>query len=51
MHNIISEDERDDGMHDRAWQFQGELVQSEGPYTYAQFLDFHRDVCEQVAHV
>ena len=51
MHNMIVEDERDEGMHDQACQFQGELVQPEGPSTYAQFLDFHRDVREKVAHL
>jgi hypothetical protein len=51
MHNMIVEDERDEGMHDPAWQFQGQLVEPQGPSTFAQFLDFHRDIREKASHL
>ena len=51
MNNMIVEDERDEGMHDQAWQFQGQLVEPQGPSTFAQFLDFHRDIREKASHL
>ena len=50
MHNMIVEDERDEGMQDQAWQFQGQLVEPQGPFSFEQFFDFHRDICEKQSH-
>jgi hypothetical protein len=45
MHNMIVEDERDEGIHDQGWEFQGELV---APYpeaaTFEKFLHVHEEI-------
>jgi hypothetical protein len=44
MHNMIVEDERDDGIHDQGWEFQGELVAPHpGAATFEEFL--HVQLC------
>jgi hypothetical protein len=43
MHNMIVEDERDEGIHDQGWEFQDDLV---APYpeaaTFEEFLHVHK---------
>ena len=51
MHNMVVEYERDEGLNDQAWQFQSEVVEPQGPSTFAQFLDLHCDIREKVSHL
>jgi hypothetical protein len=42
MHNMIVEDERDEGVHNQEWEFQGELVaRHSGAATFEEFLHVH----------
>jgi hypothetical protein len=42
MHNMIIEDEHDEGIHDKGWEFQGELVAPHpGAATFEEFLHVH----------
>jgi hypothetical protein len=45
MHNMIVEDERDDGIHDQWWKFQGELI---APHPEAAIFDEFLHVHEEI---
>jgi hypothetical protein len=51
MHNMIVNDERDEGIHDQGWEFQGELV---APYlgatTFEEFLHVHEEIHDSATH-
>jgi hypothetical protein len=51
MHNMIVKDERDDGIHDQWWEFQGELV---APHleiaTFEEFLHVHEEIHDRATH-
>ena len=52
MHNMIVEDEREDKIFDQGFQFQGENVVTEnGPTTFAQFTQFHHEICDWATHI
>jgi hypothetical protein len=45
MHNMIMKDERDEGLYDQGWKFQGELIASyPGAATFEEFLHMHQEV-------
>jgi hypothetical protein len=45
MHNMIVEDERDEGIHDQGWEFQGELIASHPEAaTFEKFLHVHEKI-------
>jgi hypothetical protein len=51
MHNMIIEDERDEGIHEQGWEFQGELV---APHpeaaTFEEFLHVHEEIRDRATH-
>jgi hypothetical protein len=45
IHNMIVEDEHDEGIHDQGWEFQGELVTPHpGAATFEEFLHVHEQI-------
>jgi hypothetical protein len=51
MHNMIVEDERDEGIHDQGWEFQDELVVSHlGTVAFEEFLHVHDEICDRATH-
>lgn len=51
MHNMIFEDERDDSIFDKEWDFRGDLVEPQhGPTSFDQFLHTHHAIRDRVAH-
>ena len=51
MHNMIVEDERDDSLYDRDWQFQEELaVPQSGATTFARWVECHQEMRDETAH-
>ena len=53
MHNMITEDERDNSIYDQWFDFQGEYVEPEQPppATFDQFVHFHRELRDWRTHV
>ncbi|XP_073367944.1 uncharacterized protein [Aegilops tauschii subsp. strangulata] len=53
MHNMITEDERDNSIYDQWFDFQGENVEPEQPppATFDQFVHFHRELRDWRTHV
>jgi hypothetical protein len=48
MHNMIIEDERDEGIHDQGWEFRGELVAPHSGTTInEEFLYVHKEICDR----
>ena len=51
MHNMIVEDERDDSLCDKDWEFSGEtIVLQFGSTTFAWWIEFHREMRDKIAH-
>jgi hypothetical protein len=51
MHNMIVEDERDDGIHNQGWKFQVELVAPHpGAATFEEFLHVHEKIRDHATH-
>jgi hypothetical protein len=51
MHNMIVEDEHDEGIHDQGWEFQGELVAPHlGAATFEEFLHVHEEIRDHATH-
>jgi hypothetical protein len=51
MYNMIVKDERDDGIHDQGWEFQGELVAPySGAATFEEFLHVHEEIRDRATH-
>jgi hypothetical protein len=51
MHNMIVEDERDEGIHDQGWEFQSELVSPHSSAaTFEVFLHMHEEILDRGTH-
>jgi hypothetical protein len=51
MHNMVVEDECDDGIHNQVWKFQGELVAPHpGAATFEKFLRVHKEIRDRATH-
>ena len=51
MHNMIVEDERDDSLFDKDWEFSGEtIVPQFGSTIFAGWIEFHREMRDKIAH-
>jgi hypothetical protein len=51
MHNMIIEEERDEGLHDQGWKFQGELVDPQlGLASWDEFLHVHHEIRDRHTH-
>jgi hypothetical protein len=51
MHNMIVKNERDEGINDQGWEFQGELV---APHTWSaifeEFFHVHEEIHDRGTH-
>jgi hypothetical protein len=51
MHNMIVEDECDDGIHNQGWEFQGDLVAPHpGAATFEEFVHVHEEIRDHATH-
>ena len=51
MHTMIMEDERDNSIYDKVWQFRGDqVVPDHTPTPFTQWAEFHREMHEKTAH-
>ena len=51
MHNMIVQDEHDDSLFDKDWEFGGEtIVPQFGSRTFAQWIEFHREMRDKRGH-
>ena len=51
MRNMIVEDERDDSIYDKVWQFRGDqVVPDHTPTPFTQWAEFHREMRDKTAH-
>ena len=51
MHNMIVEDERDDSLFDKDWEFSGEtIVPQFGSTTFTGWIEFHREMRDKIGH-
>jgi hypothetical protein len=51
MHNMIVENERNEGLHDQAWEFHGELVVLYPRVaTFEEFFHMYQEIHDRTIH-